>query len=79
VLSYPGREPDWVQHVTLWKLTIENGVATADFSQELNVYGGGSTRFMFIRQQITQTLKQFPTVREVRIAIEGQNEGVLEP
>ena len=79
VLSYPGREPDWGPRVTLRKLTIENGVATADFSQELKAYGGGSTRVMFIRQQITQTLKQFPTVREVRIAIEGQTEGVLEP
>jgi hypothetical protein len=79
VLSYPGREPDWGPRVTLRKLTIENGVATADFSQELKAYGGGSTRVMFIHQQIMQTLKQFPTVREVRIAIEGQTEGVLEP
>lgn len=79
VLSYPGREPDWGPRVTLRKLTIENGVATADFSQELKAYGGGSTRVMFIRQQIMQTLRQFPTVREVRIAIEGQTEGVLEP
>lgn len=79
VLSYPGRAPDWGPRVTLRKLTIENGVATADFSQELKAYGGGSTRVMFIRQQIMQTLKQFPTVRDVRIAIEGQTEGVLEP
>ena len=42
-------------------------------------YGGGSLRVMLIRRQITQTLRQFATVREVRIAIEGQTEGVLEP
>jgi spore germination protein GerM len=32
-----------------------------------------------IRDQITQTLKQFSTVAEVVIAIEGETEGVLEP
>ncbi|HEU5102988.1 MAG TPA: GerMN domain-containing protein [Roseiflexaceae bacterium] len=79
VLRYPGREPDWGERVTLQSLTIADGVATADFSQELRAYGGGSLRVMLIRQQITQTLLQFPTVREVRITIEGQSEGVLEP
>jgi hypothetical protein len=34
---------------------------------------------MLLRQQIQQTLLQFPAVREVRIAIEGETEGVLEP
>lgn len=79
VLTYPGREPDWGPRVTLRKLTIENGVATADFSKEMRAYGGGSARVTLIREQITQTLKQFPAVREVRIAIEGQTQGVLEP
>jgi hypothetical protein len=32
-----------------------------------------------LREQITRTLLQFSSVREVRIAIEGQTEGVLEP
>jgi Sporulation and spore germination len=79
VLSYPGRAPDWGPRVTLRSLTIVDGVATADFSKELSAYGGGSLRVMLIRQQIRQTLLQFPTVRDVRIAIEGQTEGVLEP
>jgi hypothetical protein len=79
VLSYPGRAPGWSSRVTLRGLTIVDGVATADFSQELKAYAGGSLRVMLIRQQITQTLVQFPTVREVRIAIEGQTAGVLEP
>jgi hypothetical protein len=79
VLSYPGREADWGSRVTLRSLTIMDGVATADFSQELRAYGGGSLRVMLLRQQIRQTLLQFPSVREVRIAIEGQTEGVLEP
>lgn len=79
VLGYPGREADWGPRVRLLGLTIVDGVATADFSQELNAYGGGSLRVRLISQQISRTLKQFPTVREVRIAIEGQTEGVLQP
>jgi hypothetical protein len=79
VLSFPGREPGWGPRVTLRSLVIRDGVATADFSRELKAYGGGSLRVMLIRKQITQTLLQFPTVRTVRIAIEGQTEAVLEP
>lgn len=79
VLSYPGRAADWGARVRLLGLTIRGGVATADFSQELRAYGGGSARVSAIRGQITRTLLQFPSVREVRIAIEGQTEGVLEP
>jgi len=58
---------------------IQDGVALADFSRELRAYGGGSLRVMLIRQQIARTLLEFPTVREVVIAIEGETEGVLEP
>lgn len=79
VLAFPGREPDWGSRVELLGLTIEDGVATANFSKELAAYGGGSTRVMLIRKQITQTLLQFPSIHEVRIAIAGQTEGVLEP
>lgn len=79
MLSYPGRAPDWGPRVTLLGLTIVDGVATVDLSREMAAYGGGSLRVKLIRDQITQTLKQFPTVHEVRIAIEGRTEGVLEP
>jgi hypothetical protein len=79
VLSYPGRGADWGPRVTLHGLTIKDGVATADFSKEMQAFGGGSARVKAIRDQVTQTLKQFPGMREVRIAIEGRTEGVLEP
>ena len=79
VLEYPGRQSDWGPRVRLLGLTIRDGVATADFSKELRAYGGGSARVLLIREQITRTLKQFPAVQEVRIAIEGQTDGVLEP
>ena len=48
-------------------------------SQEMRAYGGGSARVMLIYRQVEQTLKQFATVREVVIAIEGETEAVLEP
>jgi spore germination protein GerM len=79
VLGYPGRAADWGPRVTLRSLNIAGGVATADFSRELGAYGGGSLRVRLIREQITRTLMQFPTVHQVRIAIEGRTEGVLEP
>jgi len=79
VLSYPGRGPDWGPRVTLRKLTIQDGVATADFSREIEAYGGGSLRVSLLRQQIVQTLKQFPTVKQVVIAVEGETETVLQP
>jgi spore germination protein GerM len=79
VQSYPGRQPDWGDRVRLLDLTIEDGVATANFSQEMRAYGGGSARVDMIRKQITQTLLQFPTVQEVRIAVEGEVETALQP
>lgn len=79
VLSYPGRGADWGCRVRLLGLTIRDGVAVADFSREMRAYGGGSARVWAIRQQISRTLLEFPTVREVVIAVEGETEGVLEP
>lgn len=79
VLDHPGREPGWSVRVTLLGLTIEDGVATADFSPEMRAYGGGSARVQTIREQVTRTLMQFDGIDEVRIAIDGQTEGVLQP
>jgi hypothetical protein len=79
VLAFTGRAPDWGPRVTLRKLTIDKGVATVDFSKELRAYGGGAARVGQLRQQIARTLTQFSTIKSVRIAIEGQTTGVLEP
>ena len=73
VLSYPGRDAQWGARVRLLKLTIQDGVATAHFSRELLAYGGDPQRAKHIRAQITQTLKQFSGVRQVRITIDGQS------
>ena len=72
VLNYAGRQPDWGPRVRLRKLTIVDGVATADFSKEMAAYGGGSARVNAIQEQVTLTLKQFPSVKEVRILVGGK-------
>jgi hypothetical protein len=72
VLDYAGRQLDWGPRVRLRRLTIVEGVATADFSREMVAYGGGSARVQAIQEQITLTLKQFPSVKEVRILVDGK-------
>lgn len=60
------------------KLVIENKVAKVDFSEDLN-QTGGSCQVAAIRAQIIQTLKQFSTVEEVVISINGKTEDILQP
>lgn len=79
VQNYPGRRPEWGDRVTLRGVTVEDGVAMADFSQEMKAYGGGSARVQAIRAQITRTLLQFPDIDEVSIAVGGETEAVLQP
>ena len=65
--------------VKIQKLTIENGLAKVDFSAELEKNGGGSCRSAAIIAQIKQTLKQFSSVQDVLISINGQTEDILQP
>lgn len=78
VRTFPGRRPDWGPRVRLLELTIDDGVARANFSREMQAYGGGSTRVLLIEEQISRTLTQFPSVQKVTIEIDGQ-EGRLAP
>lgn len=66
-------------NVKIQKLTIENGVAKVDFDKQLEFQVGGSCRVSAIRAQITETLKQFPTVESVVISIDGRTEDILQP
>jgi len=65
--------------VRIQNLTIENGVAKIDFDEQLEFQVGGSCRVAAIRAQITQTLKQFPTIDNVVISINGRTEDILQP
>jgi len=65
--------------VKIQSLTIDaNGTAKADFSSELETTGG-SCRVTEIRSEINFTLKQFPTVKNVIISINGRTEDILQP
>lgn len=66
-------------NVKVQKLTITNGVARVDFDKRLEEGVGGSCRVAAIRAQITQTLKQFASVHEVIISIDGRTEDILQP
>lgn len=65
--------------VKIQKLTVENGAAKVDFDEQLEFQVGGSCRVSAIRAQIRETLKQFPTVQEVIISINGRTEDILQP
>ncbi|MFA4999092.1 MAG: GerMN domain-containing protein [Candidatus Paceibacterota bacterium] len=65
--------------VKINRLVVENGTAEVDFDGQLEFQVGGSCRVSAIRSQITQTLKQFPTVENVVISIDGRTEDILQP
>jgi len=65
--------------VKIKSLKIEKGVAYVDFDSSLEKNVGGSCRVSTIRSQITETLKQFPTVTSVEISIDGRKEYILQP
>lgn len=65
--------------VVIQSLVISNGTARVDFSDKLEFQVGGSCRVAAIRAQITETLKQFPTVKDVIISINGRTEDILQP
>jgi spore germination protein GerM len=60
-------------------LEIEDGIAKVDFSKEIEEDAGGSCRVLSIRAQITETLKQFPTVKNVVISVDGRVDDALQP
>jgi len=65
--------------VKIQKLTIENGTAKVDFDEAMEKGIGGSCRVSAIRAQITETLKQSPTVNNVIISVNGRTEDILQP
>lgn len=65
--------------VAIQDLTLENGVLRADFSAALDESVGGSCRVAAIRKQIEATAKQFPTVTDVVVSVDGRTEDILQP
>jgi len=65
--------------VEIQSLVIEEGTAMVDFNEQLEYQVGGSCRVAAIRAEITETLKQFETVSDVIISINGRTEDILQP
>lgn len=65
--------------VKLNGISLANGTIKADFDKKMEEGVGGSCRTSAIIAQITETLKQFPTVKSVVISIDGKSEGILQP
>ena len=59
--------------------SLKDDVARVDFNDALEAGGGGSCRVAAIRHQIIETLKQFSSVKEVIISINGRTEDILQP
>ena len=61
------------KNAKLRKVTVENGVAKADFDQSLvKNFSGGSTGEEMLVGSIVDTLTEFPEVKSVQILINGQ-------
>ncbi len=65
--------------VKIQSLNIKDEVAYVDFDEQLEFQVGGSCRVAAIRAQIIQTLKQFSTIKDVVISINGRTEDILQP
>lgn len=66
-------------NVKLNKIIITDGTAFIDFNEKLEEGVGGSCRVSSIRAQITETLKQFSSIQNVTISINGRTEDILQP
>ena len=65
--------------VNLQKISIKDGIAYADFDEQLEFQVGGSCRVAAISAQIRETLKQFSSIKNVVISINGRTEDILQP
>jgi hypothetical protein len=62
---YPG--------TTLRSISVKDGTATVDFSKEFLNAVAGSCHVAALSAQVSETLKQFPSVQNVKILVEGQD------
>ncbi len=75
--SLAGMKTSIPKETILQSISIEGGVARVDFN--LAMQTGGSCRVAAIRSQIVNTLRQFPSVSEVIISVNGNSAEALQP
>ena len=56
----------------------DKGIAKVDFNESFEP-NGGSCYVSILRHQVTETLKQFSTIKDVVISIDGRTEDILQP
>lgn len=61
----------------LRKIRKKDGTVMVDFSKELGMYGGGTTRVEGMLAQIVYTLTQFGGSKNVQILVDGKAQPVL--
>ncbi|MDU4961477.1 MAG: GerMN domain-containing protein [Sporomusaceae bacterium] len=59
-------------NTALLGLKIQNGVAYANFSQNIRRFGGGSANEILLVAAIVNTLTEFPEIKSVQILVEGK-------
>lgn len=65
--------------VKLNSVSISEGTIKVDFDKTIENEVGGSCRVNSIRAQIEETLKQFSSVNQVIISVDGRTEDILQP
>lgn len=65
--------------VSLRSVALKGATAIINVSSDMSQYGGGSCRVGLIRKELEETAKQFGTVSDVELKVEGKTEGILEP
>jgi len=65
--------------VLQWLSVSENGIAEVDMSSDIERGLGGSCRVAALRAQINETMRQFPTVKDIIISVDGRIEDALQP
>ncbi len=69
-----GSRTSIIPGVTLRSVSVDaEGVAIADFSRDIVLGLGGSCNVQALQSQIRETLLQFPSIKAVKIYIEGQD------
>jgi spore germination protein GerM len=60
-------------------ITIQGGMASVDFDVAFGQGIAGSCHLQTIRAEVAETLKQFPSVQNVMISVDGRSEDALQP
>lgn len=67
------------EKTTIQKFLLEKNILYVDFSDDINKHGGGDCRTTALRAQISQTMLQFPDIRDIVISVDGKIQDALQP